>query len=79
MNNRELRRLMSALQQLDAIDEAKQKEAEEAAALEEHYRRERQKEIDQLVRIKEQERQVRRVRVAHGLGIPEDSPELEGL
>ena len=50
----------------------KQEEIDRQAAIEEHYRRERAKEIGERLRVAEQERQVRRPRVAVALNIPID-------
>jgi hypothetical protein len=79
MNSTELRRLIGAIQQVQAVEQAKADEEAQKAALEEHYRQQRAREINEALRVHETERQIKRARVAAALGIPVDSPELEGL
>jgi len=79
LSSHDLEKLIFTVQQIQEVAQTAQREEAEKAALEAHYRREAQREIAQAAHAADVERRVRRVRVARALGIPEDSPELDGL
>jgi len=79
LSNDDLQNLIKIMGTLDAIDNAKAEAVAQREAFAKHYENERRREIAQAARVAEQERQVRRARVAAALGIPVDSKELDSL
>lgn len=63
--------------ELNDIDRQREKEAAEQAAYEEHFRRERAREIQAALRNYETEKQIKRARIAAALNIDPSEVNLE--
>lgn len=79
LSNSDLKNLVRIIGTLNEIDQQKADAVAEKEAMAQHFENERRREITERLRVHAQEVQVKRARVAAALGIPVDSPELDGL
>jgi len=79
LSNDDLRNLVKIMGTLERLDNEKAEAVAQREALAKHYEDQRRREINERLRVHAQEVAVKRARAAAALGIPVDSPELDGL